>query len=133
MGVEGPLHRRSQPVRGQALDGGDAPSGHLSDRDQAGAGLVAIDQHRAGAAIAGVAAALRSRRAQAEAEHVAQPGIGCVRDGDAPAVQSEGDLVAGGRGGVEGAVMQVHAAISTGEGMSCVTARRTSVSAASER
>ncbi len=97
MRMESPLHRRAQPVLRQTFDRRDGLPGHLPDRDEAGASLFAIDQHRTGAAIAGVAAALGPGRTEAEAQHVAQPGIGAVGDADAPAVQGEGDVLA--RGG----------------------------------
>ena len=90
---EGLLQRRERAVRRKALDRLDRAAGHLAHRDQAGADLPAVEQHRAGAAVAGVAADLGA----GEAEIVAQRG-GETRDRRAPsqsavdAVQGEGDL-----------------------------------------
>ncbi len=56
--LEGRLEGRKRAVGGQALDRCHFSTGHLPDRDQAGAHLLAIEQNRAGPAIAGVAADL---------------------------------------------------------------------------
>ena len=66
---EGALQQRELAVvAGQAFDRGHGPARALADRDDARADLLAVEEHGAGAAIAGVAADLRAD----EAELVAQ-------------------------------------------------------------
>ena len=62
---------RSSPSR-QPLDGHDGAAGHLADRHQAGADLPSVEQHGAGAAIAGVAADLGAGEAEIVAQHVGE-------------------------------------------------------------
>ena len=69
MGEEGFLQRRQRAVAvAEALDRLDRAARDLAHRDQAGADLPAVEQHRAGAAVAGIAADLGA----GEAEVVAQ-------------------------------------------------------------
>ena len=65
---EGLLQARSLRIGGQPFDGGDRAPRHLATGHKAGAQLFAVDQDRAGAAVAGVAADLGA----GETEHVAQ-------------------------------------------------------------
>ena len=80
------LQRRERAVGvGQALDRLDRPAVHLAHRHQAGADLPAVEQHGAGAAVAGIAADLGA----GEAEVVAQRG-GQARDRRAAPVGGAG-------------------------------------------
>src|SRR5438270_462951 len=58
---------------GQSLDGRDLAAVRLAHRHEAGAHLVAVEAHRAGAAVAGIAADLRAGQAQVLAQHVHEP------------------------------------------------------------
>ena len=60
-------------VARQAFDRHDRAVLRLADRDQAGADLRAVQQHRAGAAIAGIAADLGAGETEIVAQHVGQP------------------------------------------------------------
>jgi hypothetical protein len=60
------------PVRPGGLDRGDVAAVGLRRRHEAGAGLRAVDQHGAGAAIAGVAADLGAGEAEALAQRVGE-------------------------------------------------------------
>src|SRR6185369_12443238 len=74
------------------LDGGDVLADNLRDRNEAGIHRRAIDQHRAGAALAFAATFLRPRQAALLAQDVEQPGHGMDPrkiETDAPAVQRE--------------------------------------------
>ena len=59
-------------VRRQSFDGDDAGACRLRHGHQTGAGRFTVDQHRAGAAIAGITARLGSHQAKLAAQHVAQ-------------------------------------------------------------
>ena len=55
---EGVLQSGHGRVGGEAFDGGDRAIRHLAERNEAGADLGAVEQHRAGTAIAGITADL---------------------------------------------------------------------------
>jgi hypothetical protein len=59
---------------GDALDRFDHRALALAERDEAGAGLRAVQQHCAGAAISGIAADLRAGQAQPLAQRLRKPG-----------------------------------------------------------
>ncbi|MDB5376378.1 MAG: hypothetical protein JWR00_824 [Rubritepida sp.] len=73
MRVEARHQRLTFRRRSQALDGLDGRALALTERRQAGAGLRAIHQHRAGAAIPRVAAELRARQPQRVPQRIGQP------------------------------------------------------------
>ncbi len=116
--MEGELQRVEGTALGQALDRDDLAARRLPGGHEAGANLLAVHQHRAGAAVARVAADLGAGQAQLLAQDLGQP---CRRrDGkrDAAAVDFEAQ---------EG-LLGVH-----GAAPSSLSARRTSVNAASRR
>ena len=79
---EGLLHRMQLAVRGEPLDGGDLPPRGAKGRHQAGMHRLAVEPHRAGAAIAGVAALLDAEHAalaQEGAQALAGPRLGRER------------------------------------------------------
>ena len=70
---EGALQRRQRAVGlGQAFDRDHAAPGALAQRDDARADLFAVEQHRAGAAVACMAADLRAGESQVVAQCVGQ-------------------------------------------------------------
>ncbi len=71
--MKGPLQGRRLAVPGEALDRGYAAPAHLPQRHHAGAHLRAVQQHRARAAVAGVAADLGSRQSQVLAQDIGEP------------------------------------------------------------
>jgi hypothetical protein len=74
--LEGSLHGVHGAVGGQTFDG--LHLGTLGLHRQHGAGLdgLAIDQHRAGSALAGIAARMGARQAQLFTQRLHQQGIG---------------------------------------------------------
>ena len=60
------------PPRGQPFERRDLLAGHAADRQHAGARLLAVDQHRTGAALRQAAAELRARQLEVVAQHVEQ-------------------------------------------------------------
>jgi hypothetical protein len=92
---EGVLQRVQFAVLGQALDGDDAAAFDAGDGDQARTDLAAVEQHRAGAAIAGVAADLGAGETERVTQHVGEAlhGVGLELDG--AAVQGELDAFGG--------------------------------------
>ena len=89
--VEGPLQAREGAVPGQALDGEDVAARDLAQRHQTGANLLAVEQHRAGAAIAGVAADLGADQPELLAEHVGEARERPRAHPDRALVDREGD------------------------------------------
>ena len=84
----------SLPPAGKSLDGHHLPAGALAGGDDAGADLLAVEQHRAGAAVAGMAADLGAGQAEFVAQQVRQApariecdlqrlAVHAQRDGDA--------------------------------------------------
>ena len=63
-----------------------------ADRRQAGADGLAVEQHRAGAAIAGIAADLGAGQPQILAQHLRQPAHRRRCDGRQPAVDGQAQL-----------------------------------------
>jgi hypothetical protein len=60
---EGPLHRMHRAVMGETLDGSDLPPGGAEGGHEAGMNGLAVEPHRAPAAVAGVAALLDAKNA----------------------------------------------------------------------
>jgi hypothetical protein len=85
--MKGGLQSRTDRLFGQTLDRGDGAAICLRRCDHAGANLIAVEQHRAGTAIAGVAADLGSRQSTAAADDVGQPVAGCGHQRSLHAVQ----------------------------------------------
>ncbi len=73
---------------------GDAASGNLAGGNQAGADLRTVEQHRAGAAIAGVAADLGAGGAELVAQHIGEASRRLDLHGDGSAVETEIDALA---------------------------------------
>ena len=74
MGEEGFLQRRQRAVAvAEALDRLDPPALDLPHGHQAGAGLPSVEQHRAGAAVARVAADLGAGETEIVAQRRCQP------------------------------------------------------------
>jgi hypothetical protein len=88
-GVEARHQRLALGRGGDALDRLDRRTFALAERGEAGAGLGAVHQHGAGAAIAGVAADLGAEQAEALAQGFGQPRAGRHRDDLFGAVQDE--------------------------------------------
>ena len=86
---EGGLERGEAVARAQALDRLDAPALRLAGRDEARAHLVAVDPHRARAAVAGVAADLGPREPEVLAQDVDQATAPVRLDLDRAAVDLE--------------------------------------------
>jgi len=122
--VEGGLDGRQPPVAAQALDGGDGAAARLGHGREAGAHLPAVQQHRAGAAVASVAADLGAREAQLVAQQVRQPRGGRRAHGHRRAVHREGD-------GFGGWARVVHGKAASAPRVE--SSRRSSVPAASSR
>ena len=79
MALEGALQRAQPPVlRASPSTVDDRAALGLAQRDQAGADLRAVEQHGAGAAVAGVAADLGAGEPEIVAQHVGE-----ARDGGA--------------------------------------------------
>ena len=72
MAEEGVLQAIQRFVLGEALDGDDAAAGGARDGDQAGADLAIVEQDRAGAAVAGVAADFGAGEAELVAQDVGE-------------------------------------------------------------
>ena len=89
---EGGLQRRQSPV-GKTLDCPHRAALDRGRRHQASAGRRAVDEHRAGAAIARVAANLGAGEPEIVAQHGRQPRHGMDRHGDGRAVHFERDGV----------------------------------------
>ncbi len=70
--VEAALHRRQLPVAPERLDGVDALARDRRRQRQAGQRRLVVDQHRAGAAFAAVAAGLGAGQAQLLAQEIEQ-------------------------------------------------------------
>ena len=83
MAQEGFLQLGEHAIRRQPFDGDDIAALDLAQRHQAGADLLAIQQHRAGAAIAGIAADLGAGQAEILAQHIGQAPDRRRIDGDA--------------------------------------------------
>ena len=82
---------RNRRCHRQSLDRCHRAAGHLAQRHQTGAARLAIDEHGAGAAIAGIAADLGAGQAQFVAQHAAEAPFRRCRDRDRAAVEGEGD------------------------------------------
>ena len=99
--VERPLQPAQATVLRQPLDRGNRAASHLAERHQAGADLLSVQQHRAGAAIPRVAADLGAGQSEMVAEHAREPGGGRRIDLDRPPVDEEtvrlGRAATGGR------------------------------------
>jgi len=78
-----------QPVRPRTFDRVDVGAFRLGRGDQAGAGLAAVDEHRAGAAVAGVAADLGADELKAVAQRTGEAGEWIGGDGGSLAVEGE--------------------------------------------
>jgi hypothetical protein len=91
--MEGILQGAELAVLGQALDGDDRATGDLRHRHEAGADLAAVEPHRAGAAVAGVATDLGAGEAEVVAQDVGQAAHGIDVEVDLAAVEREGDLL----------------------------------------
>jgi hypothetical protein len=89
---EGLLERGEAAVDGQALDRLDGAAADLAHRDQAGADLPSVEPHRAGAAIARVAADLGAGKPEIVAQRRGQPRDRRALPLGLNAVQGEGDL-----------------------------------------
>ena len=74
--MEGALQGRKLAVFGKPLDSDDVAARRLSDRHEARAGLLAVDQHGAGAAVARIAADLGAGEAEFIAQGVRQARYG---------------------------------------------------------
>ena len=70
--MKGLLQCREPAVLGQALDGLDRAACRLTHRDETGAGLPAVEEHRAGAAITRIAADLGAGQSEVVAQGVRQ-------------------------------------------------------------
>ena len=118
-----------QPARANAFDGLDRRAAGLRRRHQAGAHLLAVEEHGAGAAVARLAADLGSGEAELVAQRV---GKRCERSGDSrdrPPVQREAD----GDGLALRHALLHHAALRRDEAVSPRSRSRVSASAASRR
>ena len=90
--VERVLERRQPPARRrQPLDGQHLAPLDLGHRRHAGADLAAVQQHRAGAAIAGVAADLGPGQQELLAQHMGEPADRVGADLGRAAVEGEGN------------------------------------------
>ena len=69
---EGPLQPVQPAVRGESLHGLHMAAGGLGQRHHAAADLGTVEQHRAGAAVAGVAAHLRPGKAEVVAQRIGE-------------------------------------------------------------
>jgi hypothetical protein len=86
------LHRMQLVGRAHAFDGGDLGA-VVHDREaQAGIDAAAVDQHRAGAALALVAALLGAGQVQVFAQRVEERGAGVERQLARLAIYAQGDL-----------------------------------------
>ena len=85
------LLQGGQRAVGQPLDSADLGTRRLRHRHEAGAGGLPVDQHGAGAAVAGVAAHLGAGQAEPVAQHRRQPRHRRRLDGDVGAVDAKGD------------------------------------------
>ncbi len=74
--MEGGLQRIEPAAFGETLDGHDRAALDLRRGDEAGADLRAVEQHRAGAAIAGIAADLGAGQPQILTQEVGEPADG---------------------------------------------------------
>ena len=81
------------PAAGEALDGLDAPALDLARGDEAGADLLAVEPHRARAAVAGVAAHLRPGQAEVLAQDVDEAASAVGADLDARPLTSNRSAV----------------------------------------
>src|SRR5260221_12359339 len=82
MAMEGALQRADLTLGREAFDRGDVASADLADSDEAGADLRAVEQHGAGATIAGVAADLGADGTELVAKDIAEAAGGSGRAGD---------------------------------------------------
>src|SRR6185369_12753816 len=78
-----------QPVRPRTFDRVDVGAFRLGRGDQAGAGLAAVDEHRAGAAVSGVAADLGADELKTVAQRTGEAGEWIGGDGGSLAVEGE--------------------------------------------
>jgi hypothetical protein len=92
MAEEGILERAQSGVSGEALNGDDAAPGEAGDGCEAGADLAVVEQDRAGAAVAGVAADFRTGETEGVAKKVGEAEHGVGLDPDEAAVQGEFDV-----------------------------------------
>ena len=93
MGEEGFLQGRQPTVAvAKALDRLDPPALDLAHGDEAGAGLPSVEQHRAGATVARVAADLGAGEIEIVAQRCRQPRDGRTAPLGRTAVQGERDL-----------------------------------------
>ncbi len=82
--------RLAKRIVPQPLDGRHGRTVDLAERHHAGAGLLAVDEHRAGAAIAGIAADLGARQPQMIAERARQARRGRHREAGGLAIDRKG-------------------------------------------
>ena len=94
MAMEGFLQLAQMPFGTEPLDGHDIAAFDLPQRHQAGADLLALQQHGAGAAIPGIAADLGAGQAQILAQRLGEAPGGRGLHGDAGTVQMEADHAA---------------------------------------
>ncbi len=111
-----------QPVGGEALDGGDVAADGGGGRRQAGADRLSVQQHGAGAAVAGVAADLGAGQAQHLAERVREAARRVAGQGGLGAVDRQ----------ARRRVVEAHGVTCTARA-TCATVRRTSSAAACAR
>ena len=86
------LQRRQSAIRREALNRLDPSAGYLAHRDQARADLAPVEPHRAGAAVAGIAADLGAGEAEVVAQRRGEPRDRRAVPFGPSAVQGEGDL-----------------------------------------
>ena len=91
---EGPLQAVQPAVPGKALHGLHGAPGSLGQRHHAAAHLLAVEQHRAGAAVARVATHLGAGEPEIVAERIGEATQRWRRDRDRPPVHSEGNSAA---------------------------------------
>src|SRR6267378_6168961 len=89
---EGFLEGMEHPALRHAFDGFDPAPGTGEAEHETGEDRRAVDEHRAGAAFAQLAAVFRAREPQVFAQHLEQCLVRRERDLDGLAVQLEGDL-----------------------------------------
>ena len=124
--MKGALQRPPDRIVRDAFDGLHPPALELCRRNEAGAGLLLVDEHRAGAAIAGVAADLGAGEAELLAQHARQAHVGTRGDLDLLVVDGEHDRAC--------ELLRDHAATPSARGsMKAASARRTRMRAASRR
>ena len=86
---ESPLQVRQGVLPGQPLDGDHVAPGRARQRRQAGADRLPVEQHGAGAAVAGIAADLGAGQPQLAAQHLREPPARCGIDPREAAVDGQ--------------------------------------------